>query len=167
MADKKTKVALSQLKDPVMLLAFGLGSGLSPVAPGTAGTIITIPLVLLLQQLGSVAYLSTTAIILITGVWICSYASRKLNVHDHSGIVYDEVAGFLITMLYIPESLTWLIIGFVLFRILDAVKPWPISWLDRNVHGGTGIMLDDVIAGLISNLCLHGIIYLNFGNGMT
>jgi phosphatidylglycerophosphatase A len=163
MTDKKTKVEASRLKDPVMLLAFGLGSGLSPVAPGTAGTLITVPLVLLLQQSGTWVYLAVTAIVLLTGPSVCGYAARKLNVHDHSGIVYDEVAGFLLTMLFIPHDPALLLTGFVLFRIFDAVKPWPISWLDKNIHGGTGIMLDDIVAGLISNAALHAIVLL--GNG--
>jgi phosphatidylglycerophosphatase A len=162
MMNKKSKVSATQLKDPVMFLAFGLGSGLSPVAPGTAGTLITIPLVLLLQQAGLAVYLAVTLLIVVTGASVCSYASRKLNVHDHSGIVYDEVAGFLLTMLFVPQSGFWLVTGFILFRFFDAVKPWPISWLDRHVHGGTGIMLDDIVAGLISCLCLHGLIHIQF-----
>jgi len=157
--DKRTKVEASRLKDPVMLLAFGFGSGLSPVAPGTAGTLITVPLVLLLQQLGLPFYLGVTAIVLLTGSWVCGYAARKLNVHDHSGIVYDEVAGFLLTMMFVPHGLVWLLAGFVLFRILDAAKPWPISWLDKNIHGGMGIMLDDIVAGLISNAALHAFVH--------
>ena len=154
MSDKNRKIHLRELKDPVVFIALGLGSGLSPKAPGTAGTLLTVPLVYFLQQQTVLVYALVTLFVLLTGPWICGYAAKKLQVHDHSGIVYDEVAGFLITMFMIPADWTLMLIGFVLFRFFDAVKPWPISWLDKNLHGGLGIMLDDVLAGLISLLCL-------------
>jgi phosphatidylglycerophosphatase A len=114
---------------------------------------MTVPLVYFLQLQAIQIYLLVTLFVLVTGSWVCGYAAKKLKVHDHSGIVYDEVAGFLITMFMVPAGWGWMLGGFVLFRFFDAVKPWPISWLDKNVHGGFGIMLDDVIAGGIS-LCL-------------
>lgn len=153
------KISLSQLKDPIVLLALGFGSGLSPVAPGTAGTLLTIPLIYLLQQFSIELYLVVTLLVLLTGSLVCGYAAKKLAVHDHPAIVYDEVAGFLITMLMVPPGWMWMLAGFVLFRFFDAVKPWPISWLDRNIHGGHGIMLDDVLAGLISLVLLHGAVF--------
>lgn len=154
MTDKRRKIQVSELKDPVVFIAVGLGSGLSPVAPGTAGTLLAVPLVYLLQQQSILVYAAVTLFVLLTGPWICGYAAEKLNAPDHSGIVYDEVAGFLITMFMLPANCLLLLLGFILFRFFDAVKPWPISWLDKNVHGGLGIMLDDVLAGLISLLCL-------------
>ena len=154
MSDKNRKIYLHELKDPVVLLAMGLGSGLSPKAPGTAGTLLTVPLVYFLQQQTLLVYVLVTLFILLTGSWVCGYAAKKLQVHDHSGIVYDEVAGFLITMFMMPQSWTLMFIGFILFRFFDAVKPWPISWFDKNIHGGFGIMFDDVVAGVISLLCL-------------
>jgi len=144
------KIKPAELKDPVVFIALGMGAGLSPVAPGTAGTLITVPLVYLLQQLSVSVYLSVTLLVLLTGAWVCGYAAKKLAVHDHPAIVYDEVAGFLITMLLVPSGWPWMLAGFVLFRFFDAIKPWPISWMDRNIHGGVGILLDDVLAGLIS-----------------
>jgi len=154
MAEKNRKIQLHELKDPVVFVAVGLGSGLSPKAPGTAGTLLTVPLVYLLQQQTLMVYALVTLFVLLTGSWVCGYAADKLQVHDHSGIVYDEVAGFLITMIIAPQGLYWMLGGFLLFRFFDAVKPWPISWLDKHVHGGFGIMLDDVIAGIISLCCL-------------
>ena len=154
MSDKNRKIYLRELKDPVVFLALGFGSGLAPKAPGTAGTLMTIPLVYLLQQQTLLVYLLVTLFVLLTGSWICGYAAKKLQVHDHSAIVYDEVAGFLITMFMMPESWSLMLMGFVLFRFFDVVKPWPISWFDKNLHGGFGIMFDDVIAGIISLLCL-------------
>ena len=154
MAEKNRKINLHELKDPVVFIAIGLGSGLSPKAPGTAGTLLTVPLVYFLQQQTFVIYALVTLFVLLSGSWVCGYAAKKLRVHDHSGIVYDEVAGFLITMFMAPAGWFWMLAGFILFRFFDAVKPWPISWLDKNVHGGFGIMFDDVIAGIFSLLCL-------------
>ena len=154
MTDKNRKIHLHELKDPVVFIALGLGSGLSPKAPGTAGTLLTIPLVYILQQQSILVYVAVTLFVLLTGSWICGYAAKKLQVHDHSGIVYDEVAGFLITMMLAPKGGGWMLAGFALFRFFDAVKPWPISWLDKNVGGGFGIMVDDVLAGIISLCCL-------------
>jgi phosphatidylglycerophosphatase A len=154
MSHKNRKIHLHELKDPVVFIALGLGSGLSPKAPGTAGTLLTVPLVYLLQQQSILVYAAVTLFVLLTGSWVCGYAAKKLQVHDHSGIVYDEVAGFLITMMFAPKGWWWMLAGFALFRFFDAVKPWPISWLDKNVDGGFGIMVDDVLAGIISLCCL-------------
>lgn len=154
MAEKNRKIQLNELKDPVVFIALGLGSGLSPKAPGTAGTFLTVPLVYFLQQQTLMVYALVTLFVLLTGSWVCGYAADRLKVHDHSAIVYDEVAGFLITMMFVPVGWYWMIAGFILFRFFDAVKPWPISWLDKNLSGGFGIMFDDVVAGLISLFCL-------------
>lgn len=154
MTSKNRKVFFHELKDPVVFVAMGLGSGLAPKAPGTAGTLLTVPLVYFLQQQSLFIYALVTLFVLLTGSWVCGYAAKKLQVHDHSGIVYDEVAGFLITMFMMPAGWFWMLAGFILFRFFDAVKPWPISWLDKNLSGGFGIMFDDVIAGIFSLLCL-------------
>ncbi len=154
MTEKNRKIYWRELKDPVVFVAMGLGSGLSPKAPGTAGTLLTVPLVYFLQQQSLLVYALVTLFVLATGSWICGYAADKLQVHDHSGIVYDEVAGFLITMFMVPGGWYWMLAGFVLFRFFDAVKPWPISWFDKNLRGGFGIMFDDVVAGGISLCCL-------------
>ena len=152
---KTSRIPFNALKDPVVCLALGLGSGLSPKAPGTAGTAMTIPLFLLIQDLPLMIYATITLLITILGIWICSYSSTKLGVHDHPAIVIDEVAGFLITMFAAPSGWQWILAGFILFRFFDALKPWPISWLDKNVNGGFGIMIDDVVAGLVSMLLLQ------------
>ena len=154
MSNKNRKIHLNELKDPVVFTAVGFGSGLSPFAPGTAGTLLTVPLVYFLQQQDFLIYVTVTVFVLLTGSWVCGYAADKLQVHDHSAIVYDEVAGFLITMCLAPAGWEWMLAGFVLFRFFDAVKPWPISWFDKNLHGGFGILFDDVIAGIFSLCCL-------------
>ncbi len=137
--------------NPIHFLAFGFGSGLAPKAPGTFGTVAAIPIYLLLVLADSLSvYLIATAIISTVGIWICDKTSKDLGVHDHSGIVWDEIAGYLITMIMVPLTWYWIIAGFILFRIFDILKPWPISWLDKKVSGGFGIMVDDILAGLFA-----------------
>jgi len=142
------------LSDPVLFLAFGFGSGLAKKAPGTLGTLAAIPIYGLFVQTGTVAYSLLTLVVMVSGVWICDQAAEKLGEHDFGGIVWDEIAGLLITMALVPFSWQALIAGFMLFRLFDIVKPWPIRWADRRVQGGFGIMLDDVLAGVIAGLIL-------------
>lgn len=145
---------------PVHFLAFGFGSGLSPVAPGTAGTLAAIPLYLLLAQWPLWGYVLATLVISVAGIWICGESSRLLGVHDYSGIVWDEFAGFLLTMLAAPVGWGWIVAGFCLFRLFDVWKPWPVRVADRNIHGGLGIMLDDILAGIYAFLCLQLLVWL-------
>lgn len=146
--------SFSQLvRSPVLLLAFGFGSGLSPRAPGTFGTIAAIPLWLLLVQLPQVAYILVVVLAAIIGISICGVAADRLGVHDHGGIVWDEFVGLWVAMAFLPPSYVSLALGFVLFRLFDIIKPWPISWLDKHVGGGLGIMIDDVVAGLAAGVC--------------
>ncbi|MFV8819239.1 phosphatidylglycerophosphatase A [Haliea sp. E17] len=140
---------------PVQFLAFGFGSGLSPKAPGTAGTVAALPLYWLLAKLGLPGYTVAVLVALLAGVWICQRASDELGVHDHGGIVWDEFVGLWIALWGLPVAWPWVLAGFVLFRLFDIVKPWPIGYLDRRVHGGLGIMLDDVVAGVFAGICLH------------
>jgi phosphatidylglycerophosphatase A len=138
------------LLHPVDLLALGFGSGLLPKAPGTAGTVVGIPVFLLLQPLGWSWYLAVTALLFLAGIGICAHTAARLGVHDHPGIVWDEIVGYLVTMTLAPAGWLWIAIGFALFRLFDVLKPWPIRWFDRRVHGGFGIMLDDLVAGLFA-----------------
>jgi len=142
------------LRDPVLFLAFGFGSGLSKKMPGTMGTVMAIPLYLLLLQGPNWLYWLGTVVCISAGIVICDKAAQKLAVHDFGGIVWDEIAGFLITMAWVPFSWQSLLAGFALFRLFDIVKPWPIKWLDQQVEGGVGIMLDDVVAGIFAALLL-------------
>jgi len=143
------------MTDPVLFLAFGFGSGLAKKAPGTCGTIAAIPVYYLLAQASFTIYSLLTIIATIAGVWFCDVAAKKLDEHDFGGIVWDEVAGYLITMWFVPFSWQALLIGFVLFRFFDILKPWPIKWIDKQVHGGLGIMLDDVLAGVFAGILLR------------
>jgi phosphatidylglycerophosphatase A len=140
---------------PVHLLAFGLGTGLSPLLPGTIGTLLAVPLYLIMQYLPLWGYLSITAILLCCGIWICQYTTRALGVHDYEGIVWDELVGYLVTMCMAPHGWAWVVAGFVVFRFFDILKPWPVSWVDSHIMGGAGIMMDDVIAALYGFLVVQ------------
>lgn len=148
------------LTSPVHFLAFGFGSGLSPKAPGTVGTLAAIPGYLLLMELPTAGYLLAVLLISLAGIWICGESSRRLGVHDHGGIVWDEFAGFLLTMTAAPQGWGWIVLGFVLFRVFDIWKPWPIRVVDRQLHGGLGIMLDDILAGIYAWLLLQVVAYV-------
>lgn len=144
-------------RDPVHWLAFGLGSGLSPKAPGTAGTLAAVPFGLALMQLPALEFAVIWLIAAVAGVLICDKTSRALKVHDHGGIVWDEFVGYWLILWQAPAVWWWPWAAFILFRIFDILKPWPISWLDAQVRGGVGIMLDDLLAGLMAAGCLWGI----------
>ena len=144
-----------ELKKPSHLLAFGFGSGLAPVAPGTFGTLVGIPFFMLFSPVSLPVYLLLTALMFLAGVVVCERCSRDLGVHDHSGIVWDEIVGFLVTMIAVPFEWQWILSGFLLFRLFDILKPWPIRWFDRRVKGGFGIMVDDLIAGFFALGCQH------------
>jgi phosphatidylglycerophosphatase A len=146
-------------RNPIHLISFGLGSGLSPWAPGTMGTAAALPLVWYLAQLGLEWYIVLTVVICIIGVWTAGLTARALGAHDHGAIVIDEVAGILITMVGVEPSALTLAAGFGLFRLFDIAKPWPIRVVDRKAGGGIGIMADDVLAGVAAALCLHGLIW--------
>jgi len=143
------------LRDPVHLVAFGFGAGLSPYAPGTFGTIVGIPFVLLMAPLGLAAQLALVFTGFLAGIYVCGESARRLGVHDHGGIVWDEVVGYAITMLAVPAEPLWLLAGFGLFRFFDIVKPWPIREADHSLKGGLGIMLDDVLAGIFAGAILY------------
>jgi phosphatidylglycerophosphatase A len=154
----KNKLTPKQiLSDPVLFLAFGFGSGLAKKAPGTFGTLAAVPVYWLFAQTNLFVYSLLTLIVTVIGVWICDSAAKKLDEHDFGGIVWDEIAGYLITMWLVPFTGQAMVLGFVLFRFFDILKPWPIKWIDRQVHGGLGIMLDDVLAGVFAGGLLLGI----------
>lgn len=138
-------------------LAFGFGTGLAKKAPGTWGTLAGLAVMPLLYWLPLPLALLWIVLASVFGVWLCGRVAEDLGVPDHGGIVWDEMVGIWLTLILLPNSLLWWVLGFVLFRILDIVKPWPISWLDRHVAGGLGIMLDDILAGVIAGLLLLGL----------
>jgi phosphatidylglycerophosphatase A len=143
------------LKNPIHLLSLGFGSGLSPIAPGTMGTLVAIPLYWLIADVGLGNYLLITLVATLLGIYLCGATARALGVHDHGGIVWDEIVGYFITMATVSASWGWIVVGFLLFRFFDILKPWPIRRVDREVGGGLGIMLDDIMAGIYAWLALQ------------
>ncbi|WP_333607793.1 phosphatidylglycerophosphatase A family protein [Arsukibacterium sp.] len=158
------KVHKFNLRQWQHFLALGFGSGLAPKAPGTFGTLAAVPFIVLFAMLGDVAYLGFVLCGSLLGVYICGKAAADVGEHDHGAIVWDEIIGFALTMLFVPLSWLTLLLGFALFRFFDIVKPWPIRWFDRRVHGGLGIMLDDVLAAIPAWLILQALImHFNLG----
>nr|WP_239031205.1 phosphatidylglycerophosphatase A [Pseudoalteromonas sp. MMG024] len=137
----------------------GFGLGLAPKAPGTFGTLAAIPFIFLTMMAPLWLQLVVAIAICAIGIWFCDVASRDAGVHDHPAIVWDEVAGFYITMIGAAISWQTLLVGFILFRFFDIVKPWPITLLDKHVKGGFGIMVDDILAGIFSLICLQLVVY--------
>lgn len=142
---------------PWHAFTFGLGSGLIPYAPGTFGTLIAIPFYLILQFALFNYYWLIVLVLTLLGFALCHTAGRQLGEHDHPAIVWDEIVGYLWAMVFIPLSWVWLVIGFVLFRGFDALKPWPVSWVDRSMKHGIGVMLDDILAALYTWLILQAL----------
>jgi len=136
-----------RLSDPVQLLATGFGSGLAPRAPGTVGSLAALPPAWALTLCPVPVQLALVALAFAAGWWLCGAAARAAGVHDHPAIVWDEFAGLWLACVALPEGLWALPAAFLLFRLLDVLKPWPIRWIDRHVGGGLGIMLDDMLAG--------------------
>lgn len=154
------KVPPSVFRNPVHFLAFGFGSGAAPFAPGTFGTLAAVPLYLPLGLLPLGYYLLALIVSFALGIYLCDKTAKDIGVHDHGGIVWDEFVGYWITMLVAPSGWLWVVLGFVLFRFFDIVKPFPIGWLDKQIGGGLGIMVDDVVAGSFAWFCLQLIVIL-------
>ena len=155
-----TRLAPGLLRDPVHFLALGFGAGLAPVAPGTFGTLVGVLIDPLLRPLGLELRVLVVVVMGVAGIWICGASARRLGVHDHPGIVWDEIVGYLALMLLLPAGWAWALVGFAVFRLFDIWKPWPIRQLDHAVGGGLGIMLDDIAAAAWGALVLAAGLYL-------
>lgn len=147
------------LQRPVCFLGFGFGTGLAPFMPGTFGTLPALPMAYLLMASGlsAVGLSSVCLVLFVFGIWICNVTERELGLQDYGGIVWDEIVAMMLVLAWVPQNLSWWLAAFVVFRLFDMLKPWPIKWFDRRVHGGLGIMLDDVIAGLFAILVLQAV----------
>jgi phosphatidylglycerophosphatase A len=136
---------------PEHWLAYGFGAGLSPMAPGTMGTLVAIPIYVVLANLPGLVYMVAVAALIVVGIWACGKVAAESGQDDPPAIVWDEVVGFLVAMAAAPVvSLAWIIMGFLLFRLFDIYKPWPVSWAQERLHGGLGIVADDLIAGAMT-----------------
>ncbi|TAN06111.1 MAG: phosphatidylglycerophosphatase A [Rhodanobacteraceae bacterium] len=144
------------LSHPAGWIATALGTGLSPKAPGTAGSLVALlPWWFLLRGLPIGWYVLVLIVGFLIGVWACEVSDRRLGMHDQGALVWDEVIGMWITLLVAPTAWWWMFVGFALFRLFDIWKPWPVRWADRRVHGGLGVMLDDVAAGVYALVVLQ------------
>jgi len=142
------------MTDPVHFLAFGFGTGLAPFAPGTFGSLPGVLLFWLTMGYGLYVQLTVIALLIAAGIWICGESARRLGIHDHGGIVWDEIAGMYLTLMVAPVSVAGWLLAFAFFRFMDIVKPWPIRDLDHRLGGGVGIMLDDLVAALYAAVLL-------------
>lgn len=146
-------------RNPFYFIAFGFGAGTIPYAPGTFGTLMAIPFFILLNTFTLPIYVTLVGAIVIFSIILSDQISKKLQIHDHPGMCLDEFCGFFITMTNAPMSWAWILFGFILFRFFDIVKPWPIRFLDENIGGGLGMILDDIVAGLFSMIIIQIMLY--------
>jgi phosphatidylglycerophosphatase A len=147
-------------RHPLHLLSLGLGLGAIPFAPGTFGTLLGVVLYLALQSLSLAWYLIAVAILFYIGVMACGFTARAVGADDPGVIVFDEVVGYLIAMAAAPRGWGWTTAGFVLFRLFDIWKPWPIRWSEHRIRGGLGIMFDDALAGVYTMVALEAATHL-------
>ena len=141
--------------NPIHYIACGFGIGCIPIIPGTFATVAGIGLSLILAQLNLVSICVVLLILNILGIWLCGKTNRDFGCKDHPAACYDEIVTFPICMIGIPMTARYIFIAFILFRILDIFKPQPIRFIDKNVTGGLGVMLDDFVAALITLSCMH------------
>jgi len=143
------------LSHPAHLVAFGFGAGLVPVAPGTWGTLLALPIFLLVSpRLEPVEFLLMLAVLFALGVWACEVTGRAIGAADHGGMVWDETVAFLLVLFFVPVTLPWQAVAFLLFRLFDILKPPPIRYYERTFKNGFGVMLDDLIAAAYALLVL-------------
>jgi phosphatidylglycerophosphatase A len=156
----KPRLPAALLKDPVHFLALGFGAGLSPIGPGTMGSLVALPLAYALERMPLAPALAAVAIFVAGGIWLCGESARRIGTHDHPGIVWDEIAAMCAMSLALPAGWVWLAAGFALFRVFDIFKPWPIRDLDHSLGGGLGIMLDDLAAAVYAAAAVRMIAFL-------
>lgn len=146
--------------NPAHFLALGFGSGLLPKAPGTAGTLVALPLFWALTFSPVPIHFITILGLFLMGIAICGQTSKALGVSDHSSIVWDEIIAFMLVLEFTPRTWQWWVIVFVLFRLFDIWKPFPIRQCDANLKGGFGIMFDDLLAAIYAIAGVKGLLWL-------
>lgn len=145
---------------PVYFLAFGIGTGLSPKAPGTVGTLVGYPLYfLMIAYLPFEVVMCVLAVMYLIGIWICDVAGKAVGLADHPGIVWDEIIAMALVLCYSPQNIYGYIGAFVAFRLFDIIKPWPINLIDERMKNGHGVMLDDLLAAGYSIALIQLVIY--------
>lgn len=152
-------------KNPLHFVAFGFGTGLLPMMPGTFGSLIAIPFYLILRDLDWFSYVVVVAIITVFASWVSGKVSKDIGIHDHPGVNIDEIVGMLVTLFLAPEGWLWIALGFGFFRLFDIWKPGPIAWIDEHYETGFGMILDDIVAGIAAWICLQ-LTALMFGSSV-
>ena len=142
------------MSSPEAFVALGFGTGLSPIAPGTVGSLLGIPLGLALRLLTPAWQIGIWTALCLIGLWVCDRAGRRLGVADHPAIVWDEVCAMAVVLLLAPSGVVWIVASFAAFRLFDIVKPWPIDVIDRNMANGIGVMADDLLAAVYAVVLL-------------
>lgn len=146
---------------PAHFLGLGLGTGLSPKAPGTVGTLVGFPLFLLIQPYSlAIQWLMLGGLFLL-GIYLCELTGKAIGVSDHGGIVWDEIVAMMLVLTIVPMTWGWWVLAFLLFRLFDIWKPFPIRQCDAQVKGGLGVMLDDLLAAVYAMLCLKGCLWIS------
>ena len=153
------------ISSPVHLLSLGFGTGLSPIAPGTFGTLVGLPVFLLLTPMPLVSKIALYLTLFLIGCWLCGKTGELLGKHDHSAIVWDEIVAMAIVLEFTPEHWVWWVIAFLLFRLFDIIKPWPVSIADSlhgngTIAGGFFVMLDDILAAIYAIAVIIGLQYI-------
>ena len=147
-----------KLTNPVHFLALGFGAGLLKPAPGTWGTLVAVPLYIGFMAINpspTYGLIALSTLTFVVGIYLCAKTASDVGVHDHGAIVWDEIVGYFISLIALPPSLINIVLAFILFRVFDILKPWPIKVVDQKIHGGFGIMFDDVLAGVMACVVLH------------
>jgi phosphatidylglycerophosphatase A len=140
---------------PYHFVALGFGAGLAPFAPGTFGTLLAVPIFLLLApRLDPIGLLIVLGFMFLAGIWVCDRTGRDLGVPDHQAMVWDEVVAFMLVLFFTPPTLVWLVVAFLLFRLFDVLKPGPIRYIETRFRGGFGVMIDDLVAAFMTLICL-------------
>jgi phosphatidylglycerophosphatase A len=147
-------------REAILFISQGAYTGRSPVAPGTAGTIVGIFLYMAIKNLAPGPYFAVCVLLAILGAWFAGRAESILGTKDSPSIVIDEIAGFILAMFMVPTSRGYLVAAFLVFRAFDIIKPWPLRRL-QDLHGGAGVMLDDIGAGIYTNILLQLVVYTN------
>ncbi len=158
MTDAANRLAFGH---PASLVATVFGAGLSPVAPGTVGSLVAVPAAwLIAATAGHGALLAATVLVFFVGWWASTVYTQRTGIADPGAVVIDEVAGQWLVLAVAPLELWYYAAGFALFRLFDITKPWPVSWADRRIKGGLGVMLDDILAGLYGAAILLLLVWL-------
>lgn len=148
------------LQRPAHFFALGFGAGLSHIAPGTLGTVVALPLFALLMQTPELVHYTTIAVLFVLGIQCCEIAGRNLGVADHGGIVWDEIVAMLLVLQFTPLSWQWWLVAFLLFRLFDIWKPFPIRQFDARLKGGFGVMFDDLLAAIYAIAAIKALQWL-------